>query len=643
MEYSTLVEFYEKLENTTKRLEKTFITSQLLQETKESDLKQVIYLIQGRVFPVYDPRELGISTRLVIKAISQATGSHTESIEKLWNEKGDLGLVAEKLITSKKQTTLFSSKLTVQKVFSNLEVLASLEGQGTVSKKVGLAAELLTSATPLEAKYIIRTILGQLRVGTAEGILRDSIAWTYYPRVIGIFSRCESCKELIPKSEKCLNCNKKLDFDFKKEVEKKFKNCLEVETLDEVIKQKHKIRDYDSILTKNEKVARDIYNYFMDQIQEFYDMCNDFAQIALALKTKSKLRIDINVGTPINPMLAVRIETVEETFESLGRPLLVEYKLDGFRLQIHRDKEKFWFFTRRLENVLNQFRELIPVVKEHVKGTSFILDCEVVGYEPKSHKYMAFQHISQRIKRKYDIEKMAKEIPVEINVFDILYLDGKDLLETPQKERREIIDKIIKQVPGKIVTTKHLFTESKEEVNKFYHESLKRGNEGVMLKNINKKYTPGRRVGGWVKFKPSLEPLDLVIVGATHGEGKRASFLSSYILGCKSNSDILECGMSSSGLKEKTDEGLSYDEMTKMLQPLIIKKDGRTVYVKPKIIVEVIYEEVQKSPTYESGYALRFPRIKNLRVDKPLKDIATIEDLERIYNKQRGRNNKGQF
>ncbi len=641
MDYLKLVEFYEKLDSTTKRLEKTYIVSELLKETKLDDLKQVIYLLQGRVFPAYDPRELGVATRLIIKAIAQSTGSSVEHIEKIWRDKGDLGLVSEKLTVNKKQTTLFSQKLTVHKVFSNLESLSTLEGQGTVSRKVSLISELLTSATSLESKYIIRTVLGQLRIGTAEGILRDAIAWSYYPKVLGVFEKCNSCNKIVPKTEKCMNCNKSLSDN--KDEKTKIKNSLEVTSLEELKKLKNKIKDYDYIVTNDEKLSRDIYNYFMSEVQEYYDRCNDFAQVAEALVSNSEIKIKLVIGTPINPMLAVKVETFDESFESLGSKVLAEYKLDGFRLQIHKDKNKFWFFTRRLDNVLNQFKELIPIINENVDGDSFILDCEVVGYDPKTKKYKAFQDISQRIKRKYHIEKTAKEIPVEINVFDVLYYNGKSMIDDNQLKRHELINKIIKKVPGKIVTAKSLVTESEDEIKSFYKESLKNGNEGIMLKSIDKRYTPGRRVGGWIKFKPSLEPLDLVIVGATLGEGKRSMYLSSYNLACKSGSKFLECGMSSSGLKEKSKEGFSYDDMTKMLEPLIIKKKDRNVFVRPKIIVEIIYEEIQKSPTYESGFALRFPRIKNIREDKPLKDISTIEDIKRIYEKQRGRNNRGKF
>ena len=198
----------------------------------------------------------------------------------------------------------------------------------------------------------------------------------------------------------------------------------------------------------------------------------------------------------------------------------------------------------------------------------------------------------------------------------------------------------MKEKKGELVLTKKLVSEDAKEINSFFKDSLRAGNEGLMLKNINSAYVPGRYVNGWCKLKNVLEPLDLVIVGATAGEGKRAGELSSYIVACKDKDKFLECGMVSTGIKEKEGEKeeVTYKEMTKLLRPLIIKEEGRTVFVKPKIIIEVGYEEIQKSPTYSSGYALRFPMVLRLRIkDKPLDEINTIKDIEKIYKNQRGK------
>src|SRR3989344_4793269 len=597
MYYLELAEVYKRLENASQRLEKTYIISRLIKDKKGEELKYLIYLLEGRVFPKWDERKIGFSSRLIIKAINNATGIPNENVEKLWIEKGDLGIVAEILILKKKQTTLFTHKLTIEKVFHNIQELASLEGKGAVGRKVSLVSELLTSASPLEARYIVRTVLESLRVGVAEGVLRDAIAWSYFPKILGVFVVCDSCKELVPITKECVSCNKKLSY-LDLEIYAK-KNCLIVNSLKDVVDLKTKKI---CVYVKEESEARKIFNSFTDKVQDLFNLTNDFSQVVEALYT-NKLDVKLDPGIPINPMLAVKVENVKEAFEELGKPLLAEEKLDGFRLQIHKYGKEIKLFTRRLENVTKQFKELFDVINESIDAKSYILDCEVIGYDPKTFRHLPFQSISQRIKRK-------------------------------------ILEKTIKEKKGKIVLTKKLVTADEKELEKFYKESLDKGNEGLMLKNLAKLYTPGRRVKGWLKLKPVLEPLDLVIVGATYGEGKRANYLSSFRLACldSDKKKYLECGMVGSGIKEKElDVGINLIEISKILDPLIIKKQGRDVEVKPKIIVEVKYEEIQKSPTYNSGYALRFPRLIVFRNDKPLKDINTIKDIERIYNNQRAK------
>lgn len=634
MLYKKLVEIYEKLDRTTKRLEKTFIISELLKSSTSEHTQKIVYLLQGMVFPQWDQRKLGMSSQLIIKVIATSTGNTTENVIKQWKKKGDLGLVAEELIRGTKQRTLTKKELTIEKVFENLQKLASLTGEGTVNRKVQLVAELLTNASPNEAKYIAKTVLGELRVGTAEGVLRDAIAWAFFPKVIGIFYECENCKKLVPGDKKCINCEEKIEPKFEEETEKHFKNALKIKEIEEL----KNLDKYEIIIPKDEGQAREAYNKIIEEIQKAYDMSNDFGMIASFLKEhgiKELTKINLKVGYPINSMLAIKAESIKEGLEALGKPLLAEQKIDGFRVQIHKQKEKIWLYTRRLENVTEQFKELIPYIKNNVKGETYILDSEIVGYNPKTGKYLPFQSISQRIKRKYDIEKISKEIPVEVNLFDVLYYEGENMMAKPQKERRKLLEKITKETEKKIALTKKLVSDNEKEIEKFYEKSINMGFEGIMLKNLEKEYTPGRKVGGWLKIKPTLEPLDLVITGATYGEGKRSNVLSSYRLSCRSGDKFLECGMMGTGIKEKG-EGTTFAELTKMLKPLIISENGREVNVKPEIVVEVAYEEVQKSPTYKSGYALRFPRLIRLRIDdKKAKEANTIEDLERVHSTQK--------
>lgn len=553
MNYSELTKTYNELESTTKRLEKTRIISELLKKTKENELKQVIYLLQGIVFPTWDERKTGMSSRLVLKAINSATGVSINKIEKEWVKKGDLGIVIEEQIKKSKQTSLFKKKLTIDKVFNNIQKLAELEGKGTVTKKIQCIIELLTSTEDDEAKFIIRTIIEDLRIGVKVGVIKDSIALAF------------------------------------------------------------------------SKEAKEIENA--------YNLTNDFAEVALAAKNNKLSSLKMKIGKPINPMLAIRIESPEEAFNAVGTPALVEDKLDGFRLQIHKKDDEITLFTRRLENVTTQFKEILPIIRSNVKLKNAILDSELIGYDPETKKHLPFQHISQRIRRKYDIEEIAKKLPVEIQVFDILNEGGTELLNLKQEERRKILEKNIKSEKTKIVITKKLITNSKKEMNDFYKKSLKNGNEGIMIKSLESKYIPGRRVGGWVKLKPIKETLDLVIIEADWGEGKRANWLASFTLACRSKNELLTIGKVGTGISEK-EADITFDLLTKELKPLITGESGKHVILKPRIILEIGYEEIQKSPTYKSGYALRFPKVVNLRKDLGFTDIDDLTRVEKIFKTQ---------
>ncbi len=553
MNYSNLTKTYKELESTTKRLEKTEIISELLKKTKEKELEQVIYLLQGKVFPKWDERKIGMSSRLVLKAINSATGVSQNKLEKEWVKKGDLGIVVEEQIKKSKQTSLFKTKLTIEKVFNNIQKLAELEGKGTVTKKIQLITELLTSAEPEESRFITRTVIEDLRIGVQDGVIRDSIAKA-----------------------------------FSKEIK---------------------------------------------EIEDAYNLTNDFAEVAMAAKKNKLNSLEMQTGKPINPMLAIKTETIEDAFKALGTPILAEHKLDGFRLQIHKKGDKIKLFTRRLENVTTQFNEILPTIKSHIKSKECILDSELVGYDSKTNNYLPFQHISQRIRRKHDIEKKSEELPVEINVFDIISKDKKSLINKTQEERRKILEKIIKQEKHKIILTNKLVTKDKKEIEKFYKNSLKKGNEGIMLKNLEAKYIPGRRVGGWLKLKPTKETLDLVIIEADWGEGKRSDWLASFKVACRDKNKFLTIGKVGTGIAEK-DSDLTFEKLTKELKPLIKEQKGKHVILKPKIVLEIMYEEIQKSPTYESKFALRFPRVVRLRPDRSAASIDKLERVISIYKKQ---------
>ncbi len=634
MEYLQLAESYGQLEKTSKRLEKTFVLSSILKKADDEDLSLLSYLLQGKVFPIYDQRKIGISSRLMLKALATSTGIKQSDVERMWKTTGDLGTVAEELIKKRAQKTLFSKHLTIKKVFENIQKIAEISGGGAVNRKIQLISELLNSATPLEAKFIVRTVLEQLRAGVAEGTLRDAIVWAFLPRPMGIFFRCKKCGEINPKTETCLHCNSPLYANFQEETKNaRGKFC---KSFEEIKKEKE-------LYCKDEQTAREIYNKISTQVQEAYDLSADFGIVALKAK-KEGLRglkeVPLVAGKPIKVMLFQKALSFEDAFETVGKPAAIEWKYDGFRLVITCNKENIKLFTRRLEDVTTQFPDVVAVVKNQVHSSHYILDSEVIGFDPHSGKWLPFQNISQRIKRKYNIQEMIKKIPVIVNVFDAMMVDGKNLLNKPFKERRKLIEHVVKIKKNSINVADHIITDDIAKAKVFYKKSLEMGNEGVMVKNLEGIYKPGSRVGYGVKLKEALETLDLAIVSAEWGEGKRSGWLSTYVLALQDKKGKLrECGMMGTGIKEKKEkeEDVTFEEITTMLKKSIIKEEGKMVFVKPSLVVEVRYEEIQKSPTYDSGYALRFPRLVRLRYDKSIHDVSTINEVEKIYHEQRGR------
>ena len=561
MLYKKLAELYKELSSTTKRLEKTEILSKFLRYLPESD-KEVMYLLLGDIYPEYDERRIGISNQLAIKAISKSIGADKNEVVKEWKSIGDLGEVAEKLKTKKKQSTLHSNILTTEKILENLRRLPELEGKGTVNKKLALITELFTSASPLEMLYLTRTLIGDLRIGVQESTIREGMASAF--------------------------------FDKDKEIS--------------------------------------------ELIQKAIDKSNDLASIFEIVKkgeVRDLKKVPLKIGHPIKAMLPKKVSKIEEGFKEVGKPCALEYKYDGFRMLIHKKKNDIILFTRSLENVTKQFPEVVDYVKKHVKGNSFILDSEAVGFDRKTKKYTDFQAISQRIRRKYDIEQLQEKLPIELNIFDVLYYDGKSLLDEHFEKRAQLIRKIVKDIPYKIIASKQIITGDKKKATEFYKKALKDNQEGVMMKNLVSPYRPGRRVGNMVKMKPEERDLDLVITGAEYGTGKRSGWLSSFILSCKGSNGYLRVGKVGTGIKEKSEEGISFDELTKLLVPLIKKEKGKNIEIKPKIVVAVTYQEIQKSPNYDSGFALRFPRFTALRPDKPLSEITTLDEIKKDFENQK--------
>jgi len=562
MEYKILCDYYEKLEKESSKIGKTKILAELFSKCSSEDLERIVFLVQGIVYPKYTQLELGIATQLIIKAISKVYGASEDKIEGEFAKLGDLGLVAEKFSKGKKQATLFKKVLSIEKVFEDLRKLPLLFGEGSQEKKILTIYHLLLLAEPKEAKYLVRTILGELRIGVAEGLIRDAIVEAF------LLSKTKEEKE---KSEEAV--------------------------------------DY------------------------AWNILSDFSLVAKIAKEKGiegLKNVKIEIGRPIQVMLGEKAESIEEVVEEFGE-IAAEWKYDGMRTIIMKKGDKIWLFTRRQEDVTKQFPDLIELCKKGIKAEECVIEGETIAIDPKTNIPMAFQVLSQRIHRKYDIEKMIEKIPIQIHLFDIIYLNGEMLINKPLFERRKILESIIEVIPGKFELAKQLITKDVKKIEEFYNEALNAKQEGLMLKVLNSPYRFGRHVGGWYKIKPTMENLDLVIVGATWGEGARANWLTSFELAVRDpdTGNFLRCGMMSTGLTEE-----EYEMMTELLKPLIIQEKGKEVKVKPKIVIEVKYQEIQKSPNYESGYALRFPAFVRIRDDKGPEEADTIDRLIELYKSQ---------
>lgn len=564
MEYSILTDRYEKLEEVSSKLAKADIIAEFLNEVPSNELPKIVLLLQGLVYPSYSEYELGVATQIMIKAIAKASGIPSGKVEDAFKRTGDLGLTAEQCVKGKRQSSLFKKKLTVNHVFENLQKLAIVTGEGSQDKKLNLIAELIISAQSKEARYIVRTILGELRIGAAEGIIRDAIVKAF----------------LI-----------------------------------------------------NDKSSKDDKDNATESVENAWSLINNYGEVAVIAKergVKGLKRVGIQLGNPLQVMLGLAAEKIEDVVKEFGE-VIAEYKYDGMRVVIEKKGNHFWLFTRRQEDVTKKFPDIVELAKKCLKAEDCIVEGEALGIDLKTGYPLPFQTLSQRVHRKYDIEKMAKEVPVQVNLFDAVYINGNPLFNEPLTKRRNELSKILKPVEGKFQLAKSIITSDAKKLEKFYQDAIKDKQEGLMLKVPGSPYVFGRHVGTMYKIKGVMENLDLVVISATWGEGTRVKWLTSYELACRNpdTGKFLSCGFMSTGLSEE-----EYGTMTKELQKLIVSEKGKTVIVKPKIVLEVAYQEIQKSHNYESGFGLRFPRFVRVRDDKGSNDIDTIERVESLYKSQ---------
>jgi len=580
VKYAVIVGAYEKIEGTTKRLEMTDFLVDLLKNTSKEIIDKVVYLTQGKIHPDFVGLEIGVAEKLAIKALARASGIKESKIKEDLKKTGDIGKTAQNLIGDKKQVTFFQQPLTVQGVYEVLDKMAKTSGSGAIDLKISLLAGLLASATPIEARYTMRTVTGNLRLGIADMTVLDALAIAY--------GGGKESRELI---ERAYNISSDLG-----------------------------------------RVAKTLAEKGLDGIRTF----------------------QVSIGKPIRPMMAERLSSPEEILEKLGGKCIAEYKYDGERIQIHKKVKEVTLFSRRLENISNQYPDAIKLIKTCVKTKGAILEAECVAIDPDTGEMKPFQELMHR-RRKYGIKEAMKEYPVSLFMFDTLYVDCEDLTLKPYPIRRRELEEAIEE-SDRVKIAKYIVTSNVKELENFFLEAIEDGCEGLVCKSVaeDSVYQAGARGWLWIKYKRDYksemtDTVDLVLVGAFHGRGKRAGTYGALLLAAYNpDNDAFET-------VTKCGTGFTDEDLAKL--PRIMKKHviphrhprvqsmvEAEVWFDPAVVIEVLGAEITLSPIHTcamnnvrkgSGLAIRFPRFTgNYRLDKSAEDATTVTEIVEMYRNQ---------
>lgn len=579
MQFSLISDTFEKMEATTKRLELTQHLVDLFKVTPRESISKIVYLIQGKLRPDFEGVELGVAEKLAIRAIAKSSGSSVKKIQDLFFEDGDLGHAAAKALEQKTQTTFLMQQITAERVYDTLFKIAKLEGARSQDMKMKYISSLLNDATPQEAKFILKIVMGTLRLGIADNTVMDALAIAYTG------SRAN----------------------------------------------REKLEDAYNVSSDLGKVAEIVAEKNLDGLDEFH----------------------VSLFSPIRPMLAERIKSAGEASEKLGKEFAAEYKLDGERVQIHLGEDKVVLFSRRLENITSHYPDIVENIPKALKTREIILEAEAVAINENTGEFLPFQELMHR-RRKYNIDRIVSQYPITVNLFDIMYLNGKDLLNSTYSERRKKLEDIttenefVKLVP-------RITVGSENEVEDFLENGINAGCEGLMLKVLDAPYRAGARGSNWLKLKREYrnelgDSLDLVVIGAFFGKGRRTGKYGTLLLATyNQENDSFESIC-------KVGTGFTDDNLDQLYQILsnkvTLKKNPRIesgmepdVWFEPQLVIEIVASEITLSPVHMcakdivrkgSGLALRFPKFTGkIRDEKAPEDASTDQEVVTLYKNQK--------
>lgn len=547
-----------------KNLKVNILSDYLLFLNDDESLTIAVLFLSGRIFPPGSKFVMNLGFNTILQTLSEIATLDSIQIQKIYLQHGDVGALSEYAISKKNMISLVQQQpLTLFSIYDRLKRIADTIGYGSGKDKKNILKGLLIDSSPIEAKYVIKIITGDMRIGLTEGLVEIAISKAFH---------------------------------------------------------------------RNLKHVRDAML-----------VSGDISQVALLARRNMLHTALIKPLTPMSYMLADVIFSAKETVDHYQKPLICEFKYDGIRAQIHKSGHQIRLFSRKLSDITNTFPELANAAdhtklrsssstSESLSNIDLILDGEVMAFQ--RDKPLRFQELQKRLHKKNLSEQLMTEIPLVYVAFDIMHINGENLIEKSLRERKEILSSISFKKP--IISSTYKLVSSEEEIIAMFGQSRDIGHEGLVLKDPNSHYHPGKRGRYWVKLKKELDTIDAVIVIAEYGNGKRAGVLSDYTFAVRDDennnndtSTLRTIGKAYSGL---TDSEIL--EMTKRLKSIMTRDEGIRIIVKPEIVIEVAFDSLQKSNRHDSGFALRFPRIKNIRKDKSILDIDSLQKVTQIYEKQ---------
>jgi len=579
LDYSEVAAKYSELEGISGRIEMTRVLADLFATTPRAELPMLVYMTQGKLRPDYEGVELGLAEKLALRAISATAGASAEKVYSTYVKLGDIGKAAEELLRTKSQVSLYGETLTLKRVYNTLLQIARQGGAGSVEAKLKELESLLNDATPLEAKYVMRTVTGELRLGVADYTVLDAAALAFL-----------GGKESRGAIERAYNVHPDLGF---------------------------------------------------------------VVGTAASQGAEGVEKIEVEVGIPIRPMLAERLSSAQAIVKKMGEKVVVaEYKLDGERLQIHRAGNDVKLFSRRLEVITGHYPDAADLVRRHVRARRAILEAEVVAIDEDTGEYLPFQELMHR-RRKHGVEQAIADYPVALNFFDILLAGTSDLTGRPYTYRRKKLEQNVdstertRPVPA-------ISTSDPARMEKFMEEAIENGCEGLVAKDPASTYRAGAREFAWIKLKREYrseltDTIDLVVIGAFHGRGRRAGTYGTYLLATYDKNRDLFTSVAKVGTGF-SDEDLA--KIPKLLKPYEshVKPPGvesnmvADVWFKPHMVIETIAAELTLSPIHTAalgrirpgaGISLRFPKFTGkIRDDKAPEDATSVEEIVGMYNRQ---------